>query len=163
MRIAKASVLLVAGVLAFSGSQSIAADLTKEVLSAEQIAYVLAATKSVSGGFSKIDLPSVTFEVNSAELTPQARNQLDQMAKALNFPAFRDKPIRIAGHTDASGSAEYNAALSEQRAASVLRYLKDRHQVDAARMISQGLGESALRPELAPEHAEQRRVEFSLR
>ena len=156
---------LAAALLTAPAGESRADDISvsQEVLSAEQIAYVLAATKSVSGGYSKIDLPSVTFEVNSATLTVQARQQLDQVAKALIFPAFRDKPIKIAGHTDASGNADYNMALSERRAQSVLTYLEETHGIVHERMTAQGLGETSLLPDKDADDADQRRVEFSLR
>jgi outer membrane protein OmpA-like peptidoglycan-associated protein len=49
--------------------------------------------------------------------------------------------LRIEGHTDNSGSAETNQALSQQRANNVRDYLV-RQGLDAGSLSAQGLGEN---------------------
>ena len=68
-----------------------------------------------------VDLPMITFEYNSAELTPHARQVLDQLALALQSEQLGSSRFLIEGHTDAVGSASYNMALSEQRARAALQ------------------------------------------
>lgn len=52
-------------------------------------------------------------------------------------PSFR---IEVAGHTDATGDATANQALSERRAAAVKQALVNRHGADAARITVKGWG-----------------------
>lgn len=135
-------------------------------LTAEQIATCLVANKGIRVGEAvpapQIDLPAVTFEFNSAQLTPQAQRQLDELAKALSYAAFSELPFTIAGHTDALGSDTYNQKLSESRADAVRRYLAEAHAFAVERMSTVGYGKSQLKPNLAPTDADQRRVEIKL-
>ena len=56
-------------------------------------------------------------------------------------PENPDLRIRVDGHTDASGSAEYNQSLSERRADAVAKYLTDTG-IDPSRIETRGAGES---------------------
>ena len=71
--------------------------------------------------------------------------------------------IRVEGHTDDRGSDEYNLKLSDDRAASVMKYLTD-HGIAERRLESVGYGET--RPIKDNESAEgrkaNRRVEFTI-
>jgi|TARA_R110000850_G_scaffold100012_1_gene207061 peptidoglycan-associated lipoprotein len=60
------------------------------------------------------------FELDSAELKPEAMRALDVHAKDLRAAGNR---VVLEGHTDERGSREYNMALGERRAAAVQRYL----------------------------------------
>lgn len=89
------------------------------------------------------DVPVITFEFGSAELTPSARQVLDQLAAALQSPQLSGGRFLIEGHTDAVGSAAYNQALSERRAQAARDYLATRDG-GAARLDAVGKGESEL-------------------
>lgn len=86
-----------------------------------------------------IVLKGVTFEFNSDRLTSEAAQRLDNVINALQSSA--DIQVRIEGNTDSIGNAAYNQKLSEQRAASVKRYLVD-HGISAQRLTSKGYGET---------------------
>jgi outer membrane protein OmpA-like peptidoglycan-associated protein len=87
-----------------------------------------------------VNLPDgVTFDVDSAMLKPQFRNTLDQIAQ--NLQTYPDSLIDVYGHTDSTGSDQYNQALSERRAKTVADYLTMRG-VSAARIRSQGYGKT---------------------
>jgi outer membrane protein OmpA-like peptidoglycan-associated protein len=88
-----------------------------------------------------VDLPVVTFEFNSAQLTAQARQVLDQLSSALRSQDLAGSRILIEGHTDTVGGVEYNLGLSKQRAESVGRYLASQ-QIDPGRLQMLGKGES---------------------
>ena len=81
------------------------------------------------------------FALNSADLKPEAEGDLNRVATVLND--YPQTTIRIEGHTDASGSAEYNQALSERRAVTVKNALA-RRGVEASRMEAVGYGKSQL-------------------
>ena len=101
----------------------------------------------------------VSFAFNSAQLTPAFHSTLDKVADILN--RYSRSTIRIVGHTDSRGSAEYNQRLSEQRAQAVKWYLMDRG-VDGRRIISEGRGEMEPRATNKTEAGRQlnRRVEM---
>jgi OOP family OmpA-OmpF porin len=83
-------------------------------------------------------LDGVTFEFNSARLTPGASATLREVAEALRGePNLR---AEIAGHTDSSGSDEYNLRLSQQRADAVLVFLAS-EGIDRSRLVARGYGE----------------------
>ncbi|HET7408935.1 MAG TPA: OmpA family protein [Paracoccaceae bacterium] len=99
----------------------------------------------------------VTFELESARLTSQARENLEAFARALRNPALAGLRFAVEGHTDSSGSPEYNLKLSKARAASVVAYLVG-HGIAPDRLKSAGFGET--RPRLTdPWHPDNRRVE----
>ncbi|MFQ5519587.1 MAG: OmpA family protein, partial [Mariprofundus sp.] len=77
----------------------------------------------------------VSFAYNSAQLTPAFHNSLDKVAEILN--RYTRSTVKITGHTDSRGSAEYNQRLSEQRAQAVKWYLSDRG-VESRRIIADG-------------------------
>ena len=51
-----------------------------------------------------------------------------------------DLKLRIVGHTDNQGSADYNLDLSRRRAASVVAALVSQYGVDADRLTAEGAG-----------------------
>jgi outer membrane protein OmpA-like peptidoglycan-associated protein len=81
---------------------------------------------------------NITFAVDSSDINSSFYEILDSVALVLN--EFDKTLIEVAGHTDSSGSREYNQALSERRAASVAAYLRSRN-VPGDRLMTVGGGE----------------------
>lgn len=106
-------------------------------------------------------LRGVTFEFDSAQLTPAATVVLDQVAGALE--AAPDIKVEVGGHTDSRGAEAYNQRLSERRAASVRDYLIARG-IDGNRLSATGYGETRpVADNTTEEGREQnRRVELSV-
>lgn len=104
----------------------------------------------------------VHFETAKATIKRESYDILDAVVKVLNENQQIVK-IRIEGHTDDRGSDEYNLKLSDERAASVMKYLTDKG-VAEGRLESVGYGET--RPikdnETAEGRASNRRVEFTI-
>ena len=86
-----------------------------------------------------ISLSDVLFDVDKATIKPGAERSLERIAAVLK--QYPDHDIAVEGHTDASGSDEYNQNLSEQRAAAVLAQLV-LGGIERERITSRGLGES---------------------
>ncbi len=101
----------------------------------------------------------INFEYNSAEIAGSSTRTMATLAKALASPQLEGRRFTVVGHTDASGSASYNKALSDRRAAAVRRYLID-SGIDANRLRAVGKGESDLLNSGDPNAAENRRVEI---
>ena len=93
----------------------------------------------LSDGSLKVGVASdVSFDLNSAQLRPQA---LDTYAKIGSILKSYDKTvIHVIGHTDTTGSADHNQVLSESRAASVASYLSS-VGVPSQRIRQEGRGE----------------------
>ena len=127
----------IAIVLASYYGAATAADSTDGILSAEEIAFKLMPTRGLTISAKKpasVHLSKVTFEFNSAQLTPKARQQLNELGRALNYAVLKEQRFNIAGHTDNQGSDIYNQRLSELRATAVVRYLVENYDVDAANL-----------------------------
>lgn len=135
-----------------------------DVMTAEEIAYQLMPTRGISATTTaepaSVDLSSITFEFNSADLTDQARQQLNEVGKALSLSAFKDTRFMIGGHTDDVGSENYNQSLSERRAETVSKYLASNFNIPVTHLQPVGWGESKLKDSVAPNDAANRRVEI---
>jgi OmpA-OmpF porin, OOP family len=113
---------------------------------------------SAAGRRSALSLP-VQFALDSADLQPAARPQLDALAAGIRkLPA--DKAVVIEGHADARGTDSYNEALSQKRAASVKRYLVATTGIDPQRLHVIGRGKNDPLPGRDPMAPENRRVQF---
>jgi OOP family OmpA-OmpF porin len=109
-----------------------------------------------------IVLKGVTFEFDSAKLTSQAENRLDNVVDALQ--ASDDITFRVDGYTDSIGTEQYNQGLSQRRVDSVRSYLMQ-HGITSSRITgTQGHGESnpVATNETAAGRAQNRRVELNV-
>jgi len=104
---------------------------------------------------------NITFATDSADLNAGFFDVLSSVGKVVN--EFEQTVIEIAGHTDSTGSDQYNQQLSERRANAVAAYLQTRN-VRSDRIITVGAGES--HPVASNDTAEgrqlNRRVELTL-
>ena len=85
----------------------------------------------------RIILRNVFFEYNKHDLKTESRVELNKVVKLMN-----ENPslvIELSGHTDNTGTAEYNQTLSENRALSVRHYLVE-HGIDGNRITCKGYG-----------------------
>ena len=103
---------------------------------------------------------TVNFAFNSAELTADARKELDAVAEALNSSNLSKLDIVIAGHTDAVGNDDYNQALSQKRADAARQYLITQNGIDGKRLTAKGYGKSQLLLPADPTNELNRRVQF---
>ncbi|MFT4825316.1 MAG: outer membrane protein OmpA-like peptidoglycan-associated protein [Halioglobus sp.] len=79
---------------------------------------------------------NITFETDSYNLRSDFYPVLNSVAVVL--AKYNDTTLRVSGHTDNTGSKEYNQNLSEKRASSVANYLATQG-VASSRAFSQGL------------------------
>lgn len=106
-------------------------------------------------------LEVIHFEFNKADIKSESFGLLEQVAKVLNgHPEIRH--VRIEGHTDRVGSAEYNRELSAARARAVKSFLVELGHVEGVRLTTRGHGFD--RPVASNDtdegRAQNRRVEF---
>lgn len=94
-------------------------------------------TRLENGGI-KLNMPgNVSFPSSQHELLPSFYEVLDSVALVLK--EYSKTAIQVTGHTDSTGSFEFNQGLSERRAASVKNYLINQG-VAASRLHSNGYG-----------------------
>lgn len=82
---------------------------------------------------------NITFAVDSSDIRSGFYDILNSVALVLN--EFDKTLVEVAGHTDSTGAAHYNQALSERRANSVAAYLIAQ-QVSGERLLVVGGGEN---------------------
>ncbi len=81
---------------------------------------------------------SVKFGFNKDNLTPKAKEALDQLAGQITNT--KGYIIALEGGTDSVGPADYNYDLSQRRANSVIQYLASKYNVPAHKIYVIGLG-----------------------
>jgi len=98
----------------------------------------------------------VFFDVNSSTIKPGGYAELDRVANVL--AQYPQTMIRVEGHTDQTGSEQYNLQLSERRANAVKNALTQKG-IDAARITTVGMGECC---PVSSDNAANRRVSMVL-
>ena len=116
-----------------------------------------ATAKPAKAGPGKASL-LITFATDSSQLTANAMQQLDTVAKALQSDQLAGLSFRVEGHADPRGGADHNLKLSQARAESVVAYLVQKHGVLQERLTAQGKGASELMVPGRPDAPENRRV-----
>jgi len=110
----------------------------------------------------RIVMDNVYFKTGSSELTEDSYAVLDKTKNV-----FTDNPkikIQIEGHTDNTGKAKINQKLSQERAASVRKYMIEKVGIKAEQLTSVGFGkEKPVADNKTPEgRAKNRRIEFKV-
>ena len=82
---------------------------------------------------------NITFKTDSSDINSSFYPVLNSVAKVLK--KYDNSTVMVSGHTDSTGSAEYNLNLSRQRAQSVASYLQGQG-VAASRFEVLGMGSS---------------------
>ena len=107
---------------------------SKPAFSARQVALLTEqGFKPVGENYELGISDRLLFEVDKADLVPEMVITLDKLTRSLTSVGINGATVE--GHTDSTGSAEYNQQLSERRAATV-----------KAAMVGGGLPAAAVRP-----------------
>jgi outer membrane protein OmpA-like peptidoglycan-associated protein len=81
----------------------------------------------------------ILFDLNSMALRPQSQQVLRDLAA--NFRQYPTESFEVDGHTDSTGTSDYNFTLSQRRADSVAGYLVDQG-IPGAQITARGFGET---------------------
>jgi outer membrane protein OmpA-like peptidoglycan-associated protein len=105
---------------------------------------------------------SVKFAFDKDNLTPKAKEALDQLAARI--ASTKGYIIALEGGCDSVGSTEYNYDLSQRRANSVIQYLASKYNVPAHKIYVIGLGKDkpAETNKTSAGRADNRRVDVRL-
>jgi outer membrane protein OmpA-like peptidoglycan-associated protein len=107
-----------------------------------------------------VDIHTIEFESGAWEVSQDQYDKLDRMARAILrvLEGNSEAVFMIAGHTDAVGSEEDNASLSDRRAAAVADVLIEQFDVPAENLVTQGYGEQHLKVDTQEPEPRNRRV-----
>jgi outer membrane protein OmpA-like peptidoglycan-associated protein len=84
-----------------------------------------------------VSLPDILFDTDQATLKNDAKIVIAKLAGILLI--LPELNLRVEGHTDSTGSADYNQDLSERRAVSVRDFLAQQG-IGGQRMVAVGYG-----------------------
>jgi outer membrane protein OmpA-like peptidoglycan-associated protein len=108
----------------------------------------------------RIDINTITFDTDSALITPDQARALEELAAVINdlIDGNPQELVLIEGHTDLVGSEVYNLALSDRRAEAVAVALTDYFDVPPENLVTQGYGEAYPKVPTEAAERENRRV-----
>lgn len=127
---------------AFDG-RTFALVLTVEAKARQQkmVSVNAADMASAISGSGRIALYGIHFDFDKADIRPESKGQLDEIAALMQGDAALK--LTVVGHTDNRGSAAYNTDLSRRRAEAVVGALTAQHGIAADRLTAQGSGSSS--------------------
>jgi len=137
---------------------------------AQGFAEQTAATAALRGRMGEIDqyniksTTNVNFDIGKAVLSPQAK--ADLCAAATQAQSMDNALLLVVGHTDSTGSDDFNQTLSEKRAGRVVNYLQQACGWKPYRMLTPaGMSEAdpVATEDTVEGRAQNRRVEIILR
>ena len=111
--------------------------MTEEVVATETAASVTATVNHLIAIEAR-----VLFGFDSAELSADGKRIIMDRVKKYRGKVDAKVPVKVIGHTDATGSAEYNMGLSERRAASVADFIRQNTFLKENGIEPVGAGES---------------------
>jgi len=83
----------------------------------------------------------INFDTNKHNINEGSKETLDKMVNL--FLEFPDTNVLVIGHTDSTGSAEYNMTLSKKRAEAVTGYFVNNQNISHARFTTNWFGETS--------------------
>lgn len=86
----------------------------------------------------RVAVQNILFETDSNEILPESADALESIAELLNNES--ELTLLVVGHTDNTGSFDYNLSLSMDRASSVVSYLVDEMNISDDRLQAAGAG-----------------------
>jgi len=108
-------------------------DTKIEVITADKISEEI-------GAQGRIALYGIYFDTGKANIKPESGEALSEIVKAMGNQ--NDLKLHVVGHTDNTGSFDYNMTLSKQRANSVVAALVSRG-IEAGRLTANGVSSLA--------------------
>jgi OmpA-OmpF porin, OOP family len=89
----------------------------------------------------KVALYGLFFDTGKADIKPESKPQLDEIAKMLQANATLK--VYVVGHTDNQGALDANLALSRARAQAVIDALSKNYKLDPKRLAAAGVANYA--------------------
>jgi outer membrane protein OmpA-like peptidoglycan-associated protein len=110
--------------------------------------------------YTMVKSETVTFGLNRKTLDKDAKAKLDDFGKSLE--SMDRYVVEVQGFTDKTGDPIYNDSLSQERAASVARYLANEHKVPLHSITMLGTGISEGEQKTRADRAQSRKVDIRI-
>jgi len=110
--------------------------------------------------YNMVKSETITFGLNRKTLDKDAKAKLDDVGKSLE--GMDRYIIEVQGFTDKIGDPTYNDSLSQERAATVARYLANEYKVPLHSITMLGTGVSEGEQKTRAERAESRKVDIRI-
>jgi outer membrane protein OmpA-like peptidoglycan-associated protein len=123
----------------------------------------IAVQPKLRDSISRIEIDTIRFGYNEAFIRDEQVGNLDGIAAIIEkiVKKYPNEVFLIEGHTDAPGSANYNAKLSKLRAESIKKALMSYFVIPGRNLRTVGLGERFLKIPTADAEPENRRVSIA--
>jgi outer membrane protein OmpA-like peptidoglycan-associated protein len=112
------------------------------------------------GKYNMVKSETVVFGLNKRTLDKDAKEKLDDFGKSLS--GMDRYVVEVQGFTDKTGDATYNDTLSQERAATVARYLANEYKVPLHSITMLGTGVSEGEQKTRAERAQSRKVDIRI-
>ena len=112
------------------------------------------------GKYKMVKAETITFGLNRKSLDKDAKAKLDDFGKSLE--GMDRYVVEVQGFTDKTGDPTYNDSLSQERAATVARYLANEHKVPLHSITMLGTGISEGEQKTRAQRAESRKVDIRI-
>jgi len=112
------------------------------------------------GKYNMVKSETVVFGLNKRTLDKDAKEKLDDFGKSLE--GMDRYVVEVQGFTDKTGDPTYNNTLSQERAATVARYLANEYKVPLHSIAMLGTGVSEGEQKTRAERAQSRRVDIRI-
>jgi outer membrane protein OmpA-like peptidoglycan-associated protein len=89
----------------------------------------------------QVTIYGITFDFDKADIRPESKAQLDEIAKVLTANA--GLKLKVIGYTDNKGSADHNLKLSQHRADAIVAMLVKDYGIAVDRLSAIGAGSNA--------------------
>ncbi|MBP6596877.1 MAG: DUF4892 domain-containing protein [Arenimonas sp.] len=124
------------------GPRSVISVVESKAMETGKIVFVDAsAMQAALAGSGRVALYGILFDTDKADIKPESKPTLDEIAKFLRANPALD--LVVTGHTDSQGAFDHNVALSKRRAAAVVAALVQQHGIPVARLTAFGAGMAA--------------------
>jgi outer membrane protein OmpA-like peptidoglycan-associated protein len=112
------------------------------------------------GKYNMVKSETVVFGMNKRTLDKDAKAKLDDFGKSLE--GMDRYVVEVQGFTDKTGDPTYNDTLSQERAATVARYLANEYKVPLHSITMLGTGVSEGEQKTRAERAQSRKVDIRI-
>jgi len=110
--------------------------------------------------YTMVKSETVTFGLNRKSLDKDAKAKLDDFGKSIE--GMDRYVVEVQGFTDKTGDRVYNDSLSQERAATVARYLANEHKVPLHNITMLGTGVSEGEQKTRADRAQSRKVDVRI-
>ena len=138
MKVEKSGMVSWAHISPYNGGDGYILEIVEKKAMAQDVKADAAAMSEGLKATGHVAVYGISFDGDKAEIRPDAEAAIAEIAKLLKQdPSLK---LFVVGHTANVGSVEAGVKLSQARAEAVVRYLIDKHGIQASRLSPFGAG-----------------------